>query len=151
MKSMIAILLILGQCLIPAAQAQAASLGDPIDFGRPELGAFAGARFRVELGGRNEGQTRLGLMVTPTREVRSPSGRTMIRYGEGLELGLTSGQPASIRLAGNRFGPGGKLIDEDGRRLGVSTLGIAAIAGGVIVAGLIGYALIVRGEDGCCE
>lgn len=117
--------------------------------GQPQvrIGAFAGTRLRVELGGRHQGRTRFGLSLAPVSQSRTMDGRSTLRYAEGFEYGIAGRQPAAIRLAGHRIGPGGRLIDEDGTRLGVSTIEAAAIAGGVIVVGLVALALIGRSDD----
>ncbi len=111
------------------------------------MGAFAGTRLRVELGGRHEGRTRFGLSLAPISHSQAADGRVTLRYGEGFEYGVAGRQPAALRLAGYRIGPGGTLVDERGTRLGVSTIEAAAIAGGVIVVGLVALALIGRNDN----
>lgn len=126
----------------PAMAAELFGSGEPAVV---ERGAFAGARLRVALGGHRDGEVRGGLTLTPTSISRSGDGALGRHFAEGFELGAGPGAPFGLRLAGRPLGgedPAGR-----GRRLGVSTLGAAAIVGGVIVAGFVGYALVSRSDD----
>lgn len=146
MKKITAAALVAAQ-LATAAPASAAELlasGDPA---QTRLGAFAGGRLRVELGGRNEGRPRLGLTVAPYSHRQAPDGRVTLRYGEGVEFGLVGREPARLRLAGYRLAPGGVAVDSNGRRLGLSTLETAGIVAGVIVVGSLAFALAFRADD----
>lgn len=150
MKAIAAASLVAAQ-LAAAAPTLAADLVAGADPAQVRMGAFAGARFRVELGGRHGGRARIGLALTPTSHSQSADGRVSLRYAEGLEFGLAGREPARLRLAGYRIGPGGSLSGEKrDARLGISTLGAAGIAGGVIVVGFLVLALAYR-SDGCCE
>jgi hypothetical protein len=149
MKAIAAASLVAAQ-LVTAAPAFAADLVAGSDPAQVRMGAFAGARFRVELGGRHDGRARIGLALAPTSHSQSADGRVSLRYAEGFEFGVTGREPARLRLAGYRIGPGGSLSDGRDPRLGISTLGAAGIAGGVIVVGFLVLALAYR-SDGCCE
>jgi hypothetical protein len=146
MKTITATALVLAQ-LAAAAPAAAADLAGPADATQTRLGAFAGGRLRVPLGGRQDRAARLGLTLAPYSQSRGIDGRTTLRYAEGVEFGLVGRQPAQLRLAGHRLASDGTLVDDSGRRLGVSTLGAAGIAAGVIVAGAIIAALAIRNDD----
>lgn len=146
MKILTAAALVAAQ-LVPASQAAGADLAAGAEFAPARMGAFAGARLRVGLGGRHDGPARFGLTLAPISQSRTMDGRSVRRFGEGFELGFGGREPARLRLAGYRVGPGGTLLDERDTRLGVSTIGTAAIVGGVIVVGLVGLALIGRNDD----
>ena len=101
-----------------------------------QVSAFAGARFRVPLGGREK--PRAGLALTST--LRSgPTGE--LRFARGAELGFSgtdskldlsvAGRPVS-QLAAGRPGP-------SGRRQGFSTAGWIAIgaSAAIIVGGIL--------------
>ena len=126
----------------PATAAELFGTGEPVEVVR---GAFAGARLRIALGGRRDGALRAGLALTPTSLRRGSDGAVGRQFAEGFELGAGQGAPFGLRLAGRPIG--GVAPDGRPRRLGVSTLGAAAIVGGVIVAGFIGYALVSRGDE----
>lgn len=118
---------------------------------RVEQGAFAGARVRVELGGKRNGSARAGLALAPIQRSRSTEGEVRVRYGEGLELGFGAGaERPTLRVAGQRFADG-RFLDEEGRKLGLSTIEAAAIVGGVILLAGVVVALAIRSDDGCCE
>lgn len=132
--------------IVAAAPAAAAELVASHDAAATRVDAFAGARLRIPFGGREGGKARLSLSAAPALRSADPAAAARTRFGEGVELSLAGGGKAELSLAGYRFGEGG-AVDRDGRRLGVSTLGIAAIAGAVIVAGLVATALIARGDE----
>ena len=135
--------LIASQALAPPAlAAELFGSGEPVEV---ERGAFAGARLRVALGGRRDGEIRAGLALTPISLRRSSDGAVGRQFAEGFEFGGGQGAPFGLRLAGRPIGGGDRAAQS--RRLGVSTLGAAAIVGGVIVAGFIGYALVSRSDD----
>ncbi len=128
----------------PASGAELLAAGDPA---QTRLGAFAGGRLRVELGGRHDGRPRLGLTVAPYSHRQAGDGRVTLRHGEGVELGIVGREPARVSFAGYRLAPGGAPVDSNGRRLGVSTLGAAGIAAGVILVGAAAFALAFRADD----
>jgi hypothetical protein len=148
MKAIAAASLIAAQLLAaaPAGAADLAASGDPAQV---RMGAFAGARVRLEFGGRRNGQVRAGLALAPFSRSQTMDGRTALRYGEGFEFGISGREPAQVRLAGYRIGQSGPLRDGSAPRLGLSTIETALVVGGVIVVGLLGLALIGR-SDGCC-
>ena len=120
--------LILGAALC-AVQTVSAAPAFAADGGAPQMGAFAGARLRVPLGGSEKPQAGLALTSTlrngPTGELRFAKGAEFGFSGDAPALELTlAGTPAS-RLAEGRSAP-------DGSKLGVSTLGWVAIGVGVL-------------------
>ncbi|HEX8622722.1 MAG TPA: hypothetical protein VF718_12200 [Allosphingosinicella sp.] len=129
--------------VLPGARPAAAAELDLDRTAAPSLvSAFAGARLRVPLGGREK--ARAGLALTSTLR-RGATGE--LRFAKGAELGFgatdsklglsISGRPVS-QLAPGRRGP-------DGARKGFSTLGYVAIgaslviiAGGILIFDYIG-------------
>ncbi|MEA3015082.1 MAG: hypothetical protein QOD42_3627 [Sphingomonadales bacterium] len=148
MKTIAAASLIAAQ-LLAAAPVRAADLGVTADQAQVRMGAFAGARVRLAFGGPDEGRVHAGLALAPFSRSQTIDGRASLRYGEGFEFGIAGRGPAGFRLAGYRLGPGPVRGDAGGPRLGLSTLGTAAVVGGVIVVGLLGLAFFGRG-NGCC-
>lgn len=113
--------------------AMAAELGDERGAVAARQGAFAGARFRVALDGTGARKAQAGLTLAPMLHGRQADGRTVTRFGEGMELRLTGGETRPklafggrtlAQLTEGRQGP-------DGRKAGVSTLGWIAIGVGV--------------------
>jgi len=145
MKTVAAAALIAAQ-LVTVAPASAAELIDSPGAATTRMGTFAGARASVALGGKREG-ARLGIAVAPVQRSQNGRGEARLRFGEGVEFGIAGRQPAALRLAGHRVAPGGVLVDEKGRKLGVSTLEAAGIAAGVIVVGFLVLALAVRSDE----
>lgn len=143
---------------VPGA-VQPAAAADLVERDRPQIGAFAGARLRIPLGGaREERRLRAGLTLAPTMRVRHADGASRLRFGEGIEFGVAGREPVRLSLAGT---PVDRLAGDgrgpDGRRLGVSTLGWIAIGVGATVVILVGAAALVadhisdnerRGPDG---
>ena len=146
MKMITATALVAAQ-LASAASVSAADLAGPAEASQTRMGAFAGGRLRVELGGRHDRRARVGLALAPYSESRAGDGRTTFRYGEGFEFGIAGREPAQVRMAGHRLTSDGLLVDEDGRRLGVSTLGAAGIVAGVLVVGAVAAALLIRSNE----
>lgn len=134
------------QSAMPFAVAKAAPIMNLEGSHGTRTGAFAGARFRLALGGKEAGQTRLGLTLAPTRQHRWSDGRQALGFGDGFELGVVSGEPITARVAGRRL-TGGPALGTDEPRLGVSTLGYAGIAAGVIVAGFIVLGVVGRSDN----
>ena len=147
MKTFVAAMLIGIQFAAPLSSAEAATpFATAGDGPQVRAGAFAGARLRIALGGKNHGRARAGLTFAATQQVRAADSRQTMRFGEGFELGLASGERPAVRLGGMRLTADlGDRVGDD--RLGVSTIGAAGIAGGVIVAGLVIYALAVRNSS----
>ncbi len=120
--------------VLPAAQpAAAAELHQDRTATAGQVSAFAGARLRVPIGGREKPQAGLALTSTlrsgPTGELRFAKGAELGFSGRGSKLDLSvSGRPVSQLTAG-REAPGG-------RRQGFSTAGWIAIgASAVIIVG----------------
>jgi hypothetical protein len=116
------------------------------------VGAFAGARLRVAMGGETAGRPRLGLAVAGMDYRQSSDGRISARLGEGMELGLAADRKLRLSLAGQPVGIRPSLQgsdedeDEDG---GISTA--LLIAGGVVVALGIGALLFVDAVNDASE
>jgi hypothetical protein len=132
--------------------AQPAAAADLFERDTPQIGAFAGARLRLSLGGRREEQRlRAGLTLAPTMHGRTAVGGMQLRIGEGLDLGVTGREPVRLSLAGtpvNRLGQSGR--GPDGRRLGVSTIGWVAIGAGVVLLAVGGFYVWLVEEAGHC-
>ena len=112
-----------------AGPAIAADLQPERGMGSARLGAFAGARLSVPLGGGSE-TPRAGLTLTSS--LRSAEG-SRLRFARGLELGFAGSDEPHLSLSGR---PVAQLVQgrtgPDGRKLGVSTLGWVAIGVGVM-------------------
>jgi hypothetical protein len=127
-----------GAVLATASPAFSADINDSVGAGPAAFGAFAGARLRVPMGGREA--PKAGLAVTHVRL----DGSGARRFSKGVELGFAGGDRLQLSIAGQRVDrlamqPMGKSTD--GRKLGVSTLGWVAIGAGVAV--IVGAALFV--------
>jgi hypothetical protein len=112
-----------------------------------QVGAFAGARLRVPLGGGSE-KPQAGLALTSTLR----SGATgELRFAKGAELGISGGDSAVrltlggmpvSRLAQGRAGP-------DGHKLGVSTIGWVAIGVGALAVTYFALFSLCRDGEIC--
>ncbi|HYW15034.1 MAG TPA: hypothetical protein VE891_02630 [Allosphingosinicella sp.] len=138
MRKMLIAALVGGAQVLPAAHpAAAAELGQDRTATSSQVSAFAGARFRIPIGGgREKPQAGLALTSTlrngPTGELRFAKGAELGFAGSSSKLDLTiAGRPVS-RLAAGRPGP-------DGRRQGFSTAGWIAIgaSAAIIVGGVL--------------
>lgn len=120
-----------------AAPSFAADLAAEAQQRESRLGAFAGARLRIGLGGgeRRE-RVRVGVSVAPTLHMVE-DGAASLRIGEGLEYGLTERRPAGVSVGGHRISDIQR--SPDGRRQNVSTLGWVAIGVGVVVVAGVGF------------
>ena len=125
-----------GAVLSAASPALAADIDDGRTAGPAAFGAFAGARLRVPLGGR-EGP-KAGLALTNIRV----DGSGARRFSRGVELGFEGADKLQLSIAGQRVDrlgmqPGGR--SPEGQKLGVSTVGWVAIGVGVaaVVGGLL--------------
>ena len=149
MKKPILTFLLAGQLLAAPQPTFAAELTEPRT---REMGAFAGLRLRMPLDGdARERQLRAGLTVAPAMHSRTISGESRTRIGEGLELGLTAGQPARLSLAGTPVSELGRgPVGPDGRRLNASTGEWIAIGAGAVVV-LLGVAYLVFAEMMDCD
>ena len=134
MKSLIGVALCVAQVAGAATAAQAADLHRDAGSSRSTLGAFAGARLSVPLGAGRERKLRAGLTVAPLLQRQQSDGSLRTRVGEGVELGVSGDEKVGLtftplaRLAETRPGP-------KGRKLGISTLGWAAIGSVVVIVG----------------
>ena len=110
------------------------------------MGSFAGARLRVALGGpRRAERLKAGLVVAPTMHSQRADGAMSLRFGEGVEYGVTGSRPAALSIAGRPVA--GR--DAAGRpQAGVSTLGWVAIGVGT-VALLVVAASVICLESNC--
>lgn len=143
MRKLLIVGLVAAAQILPAAQpAAAAELHQDRTATASRVSAFAGARLRVPLGGREKPQAGLALTSTlrsgPTGELRFAKGAELGFSGRDSELGLSiAGRPLS-QLAAGRSGPAG-------RKHGFSTAGwiaigasAAIIVGGVLIFDYIG-------------
>jgi hypothetical protein len=122
---------VLGAQLVPfAAPARAADLVAGAERQEARMGAFAGGRLRIALGGEGRERVRAGLTVAPALH-RAADGATRLRIGEGLEYGLTERRPLGVSLAGYRMADARQAAE--GQRHNVSTTGWVAIGVGVVV------------------
>jgi hypothetical protein len=138
MKTMIAATVMAAQLM--AAPAVAASL-EPVETRAARTGAFAGARFRVQLGGREAGRAQAGLNIGPVRSVQAIDGRIRTSFGEGVAFGI-SGKAAKPQLsfAGNSLDE--LRLQADGKG-GVPTW--ALVVGGVVI--VLGVAAAVAIDE----
>ena len=117
--------------VLPVAPAMAADLSVGDAAAPRQMGAFAGARLRMPLGGGKE-KMQAGLALTSTLR----SGATgELRFAKGAELSFSGEKEIALTLAGT---PVSRLAEgragPEGRKLGVSTLGWVAIGVGVVAA-----------------
>lgn len=150
LRGMLVAALIAGQTVAAVAPAAAATLDPAAQTERAGNGAFAGARMRLQLGGRPRASA--GLAIAPMQRLADGSA-VGFRTADGVEFGITNrtnrpalslaGRPVSGQL---RVGQDSEEEDEDG---GISTLGVAAIVvGAVAVGAAIGFAVLVSSIDG---
>lgn len=136
--------------VLPAAQpAMAAELHQDRTGLPNQVSAFAGARLRVPLGGGRE-KAQAGLALTSTLR----GGATgELRFAKGAEFGFGGDRKLRLSLAGrpvSQIARGGKA--EDGRKLGVSTLGWVGIGAAVVVVGTaVWFYATITDDDRCCE
>jgi hypothetical protein len=149
MKKLILAAAVFGQ-LVAATQPVLAA--DPLaDHGATvqRRGGFAGARLHIAFGGRDAGQPRAGLAITPVLQNETAQGLQRPRFGEGAELSLTGPRGRELMLAGRpvaNFSGYGPIAGED-RKLGVSTTGWVLIGVGAVA--IVGAVLFYYTQD--CE
>lgn len=141
--------LLAGQMLTAAPLAAAADLAE----GRSQhMGAFAGVRLRIPLGGdAHERQARAGLTLSPTLHSRGRDGATRLRFGEGVELGLTDSEPVRLSIGGtpvSQIARGGAA--PDGPRRNMSTAGWIGVGLGTVVV-ILGVAYLVVDDWADCD
>jgi len=129
--------IIAGQIVAAAQPVMAAELHQDRMAMPNQVSAFAGARLRIPLGGREKPQAGLALTSTlrsgATGELRFAKGAELGFSGRDSKLGLNvAGRPVS-QLAAGRPGP-------SGRKQGFSTAGYIAIGASVVI--IIGGVLI---------
>jgi hypothetical protein len=145
MKVIVIAALVLAQ--LPLTPVGAALIEDTPAAGQQQMGTFTGARLRVPFGGEKAGRAKIGLGVAGVARSRSLDGRSEMRFAEGAELGFSGprlglsvgGQPVT-RLGAQDTDNQDQAEEKDG----LSTWAIVGIvAGGVVIAGGIGLALLV--------
>ena len=147
MKSLTIAALVAAQIAAAAQPAAAAELNRDSGNMPNQVSAFAGARLRVPLGGRNQ-KPQAGLALTSTLR----GGATgEIRFAKGAELGF-SGDDSKLRLslAGTpvaRLAQGGQ--GPQGRKQGVSTIGWVAIGVGFVALVLVALVAACSADDDC--
>ena len=141
--------------LAAATPAQAADLDGP--FMEPRRGAFAGITLRAQTGG-TEPNYRAALTLAPTTHSRIGA-NSRVAFGDGLDFGISRGERATMRLAGQRLDRMSLFGEQAGQdRQNMSTLAkVAIVAGGVVVVGAVAFAHVVSeascfhgGDDSDC-
>jgi hypothetical protein len=147
MKSLTIAALLATQIALSAQPAFGAELSRDGGSMPNQMGAFAGARLRVPLGGGRE-KAQAGLAMTSTLR-GGASGE--LRFAKGAELGF-SGKGSGIRLtlAGapvSQLAQGGR--GPEGRKQGVSTLGWVAIGVGAVALVLVALVAACSADNDC--
>jgi hypothetical protein len=154
MKVIVIAALVLAQ--LPLTPAGAASIEDAPATGRATIGSFAGARLSVPFGGSQAGEARLGLGIAGVAQRRLADGSIENRFADGAGIGFSdrglhlavAGRPVTGRLGAQESDD----QDETEKKDGLSTWGIVGIvAGGVLIAGGIGLALLVDAMNDASE
>jgi hypothetical protein len=145
MKLTVIAALVLAQ--LPLTPVGAASIEDAPAAGQQQMGTFTGARLRVPFGGEKAGRAQIGLGIAGVARSRSLDGRSDMRFAEGAEVAF-SGQRLGLSVGGQpvtRLGAqDSDNKDQAEEKDGLSTWAIVGIvAGGVVIAGGIGLALLV--------
>lgn len=110
------------------------------------FGTFAGAQFKLPIGGATKMRPQARLSVAPTQSRYSADGMIRTRIGEGVALDFTAARKPTLMLAGVRADTALGLrsqerIDAD-NKLGLSTSGWIGVGVGsvaVILGGLYLY------------
>lgn len=150
-------LLVIASQLSLAPVAQAASLDHPSFAPPTRTGAFAGARIRLPLGGREvKRKVRMGFAFTSLQVTHRNTGMRSYRYAEGVEFGFTGSEAQPrLRIGGHALGPTGLNAAEDEqseKKGGRSTLGtVGIIAGGLLLVGGIGVLVLNDALDDASE
>ncbi|HEX8192721.1 MAG TPA: hypothetical protein VF552_07445 [Allosphingosinicella sp.] len=144
MKKVMIAALLAAQLAVPA---QAADLVDTRTSENMRSGGFAGARVRVSLDAEPRERVRAALTLAPTRHDVRGDGSARVRFGEGLEFGMTDRRGASVSFAGTPVRDLVSPVAPDGQRRNISTVGWVAIGAGVVAATVFTlYALCGDGE-----
>ena len=128
-----------------AALALATVLASPVqasEWGMADSrsGTFAGARFRIPLGGGQSARPEAALAIAPMMERRSSHGRQSLAIGQGVALNFAGKRP-ELRLGGLRadhafnLATGNKQAPNPKSRLSTGTW--LAIGAGVVVVGAV--------------
>ncbi|MFL6846608.1 MAG: hypothetical protein ACJ8ER_17215 [Allosphingosinicella sp.] len=143
MKFLVGIAIVTAQIAVSAQPAAAAELLQEGMRPASQVSAFAGARLRVPLGGRERPQA--GLALTSTMR-SGPTGE--LRFTKGAELGFSGDSTLRLSLAGRRVstlapGPAGP----EGRKLGTSTGTGLLIVGGIVLLTAGAVALLLVSQE----
>ena len=152
MKIFIAAALAAAQIALPAAPAVAASLEDESSMRAQQRGAFGGARVRIPFGGERSGKPTAGVAFSSVRQDHYDDGATRIRYSEGIELGLTSGDQLALSIAGIPLSQrlaAAEERDTTGEKL-LKGAAVVAIIGVAVVGGLVA-AFLIACDGGRCQ
>jgi hypothetical protein len=110
----------------------------------------------MPFGGEKAGKARIGLGIAGVAQRRLLDGRTETRFAEAAEIGFSEsrlglsvgGQPVAARVGAQDS----EYPAEAEKQGGLSTWGIVGIvAGGVLIAGGIGLALLVDAMNDASE
>jgi hypothetical protein len=150
MKSLMIAALVTAQ-LTAAQSAYAASIDDQGMQSRVQMGAFAGARLRLQLGGAKP-KASAGLTLASMGRSQAQDGRVAHRFGEGVAFGMADGRPPGLSVAGQPLKPAKMALrdkdeaeDEDD---GLSPLAIGGIVvGGLALAAVVGYAILISSVE----
>jgi opacity protein-like surface antigen len=144
MKKLMIAALLAAQIAVPA---QAADLVDARTSEGMRPGGFAGARLRVSLDAEPRDRVRAGLTVAPTRHDLRGDGSSALRFGEGLEFGMSERRAAGFSFAGQPVRDIVSPVGPDGERRNISTVGWVAIGAGVVAVTVFSlYALCGGGQ-----
>lgn len=154
MKTLVITAVIAGQIGLAAQPALAATIEDQ-RASQQQVGTFAGARLRLTLGGEKAARPGLGLGVAGVTQSRAPDGETRMHFSDGVQLGYSSDRRLGLMVAGKSLKAHKAALqsdqeDDDGD--GISTLGwVGIIAGGVLIVGGIGVALLADAMNDASE
>lgn len=130
--------IVVGAALIATQPATAQSLADGVDRAPTRIGAFAGLRTRVSLGGIRREPVRAALTLTSTRVLNMRDRGRQTALGEGLEFGFAGSRRATWSLAG-------QPLSAQVERRNMTTAGkVALIAGGVLLIGGVGFLILLH-------
>jgi hypothetical protein len=158
MRLVVIAALVLAQC--PLAPLAAADIDGATAEAHQRIGTFTGARVRIAFGGKQAGKPRLGLGLSGISQSRSPEGVAVTQYSEGLQIGFAADRRLGLSVGGRTLVSRGLAAQEEPeaepetaeKEGGLSTLEIVGlVAGGVLVAGGIGLALLVDAMNDASE
>ena len=141
MKLVLIASLVLAQ--LPLASATAATIENH-GASQQQVGAFAGARLRIAVGGEKAGKPTIGLGITGLAQSRSSDGAVRTRLSEGVQFGYSADRKLGLTVAGQPLDARRPSLQDKGEDDddGISTLGWIGIGVGaaLVVAG-VGLAL----------